>query len=391
MRARGHGFLRRWRTPLGWYLKSLRSYARFAGRARRREFWIFALVSAFLSFLLTTADAVLAAGSNAGYGPLSLAYWAVILLPALAVAVRRLHDSGRSGRWLLLLAVPILGWAVLCLFWVAESEEGPNRYGPDPKAPRPEPGGDGPPREPRLYGELASWWPLLSAPEDYAEEAAFYARLLRDACSSPPASLLELGSGGGNNALHMKASFRSVTLVDPAPGMLEVSRALNPECEHVRGDMRSARLDREFDCVFIHDAVGYITTLADLARTCETAFVHCRRGGAVVLAPDHVKETFRPSTSHGGHDSGERGLRYVQWTRDPDPDDSAYVMDFAFLLREGDSVRVEHDRHVGGLFARADWLRVVHEAGFDAEAVPFLHSEVDRPVDVFVGRKPVPE
>ncbi len=82
---------------------------------------------------------------------------------------------------------------------------------------------------PRLYDELASWWPLLSAPAEYAEEAEFYRKALVDACDRPPRSLLELGSGGGNNASHLKAHFDEMTLVDCSPAMLAVSRTLNPE------------------------------------------------------------------------------------------------------------------------------------------------------------------
>ena len=100
-------------------------------------------------------------------------------------------------------------------------------------------------RTPRLYGELAAWWPLLSAPADYAEEAAGYQRILLEGCEQPTPTLLELGSGGGNNASHLKARF-SMVLVDRSPGMMQVSRALNPECEHIEGDMRTVRLGRQF-------------------------------------------------------------------------------------------------------------------------------------------------
>src|SRR5919106_5263370 len=204
---------------------------------------------------------------------------------------------------------------------------------------------------PKLYDELASWWPLLSAPADYEEEAAFYAQTLIDASERRPRSVLELGSGGGSNASHMKAHFAMV-LVEPSEGMRAVSRALNPECEHPPGDMRSVRLGRQFDAVFVHDAVCYMTTEADLRMAIETAFVHCRPGGAALFAPDHVRETFRPSTDHGGSDGDSRGLRYLEWTWDPDPSDTTYLVDYAYLLRTGDVVRVEHDRHVEGLFAR---------------------------------------
>src|SRR5437016_3386877 len=94
---------------------------------------------------------------------------------------------------------------------------------------------------PKLYGELASWFHLLSSPPDYAEEAEFARSLIADAGSPPVVRLLELGSGGGNNASHLKAHFK-MTLVDLSEGMLDLSRTLNPECEHIQADMKTVRL-----------------------------------------------------------------------------------------------------------------------------------------------------
>jgi SAM-dependent methyltransferase len=233
------------------------------------------------------------------------------------------------------------------------------------------------PALPRLYGELAAWWPLLSPASEYAEEAAFYERLLLDTCEGPCDTVLELGSGGGNNASHLRRRFR-LTLVDRSPGMLSVSRALNPECEHVEGDMRSVRLGRQFDGVFIHDAICYMTTESDLRGAMETAFVHCRPGGAALFVPDHVRETFRPSTEHGGQDEPERALRYLEWTWDPDPADTSYLADFVYLLHERDgSLHVERDRHVEGLFGRGEWLRFLADAGFEPRVVPFDESTLE--------------
>jgi SAM-dependent methyltransferase len=200
--------------------------------------------------------------------------------------------------------------------------------------------------------------------------------------------VLELGSGGGNNARHLKAQFQ-MTLIEPSAGMLAVSRALNPECEHAMGDMRTARLDRTFDAVFVLDAVCYMTTEAELRQAIATAFVHCRPGGAALFAPDYVRENFRSSTEHGGHDGPDRGLRYLEWTWDPDPDDTTYLADYALLLRMPDGdVRVEHDRHVEGLFSRHDWLRWLSDAGFEPVVVPFEHSELEPGShEVFVARR----
>jgi SAM-dependent methyltransferase len=240
-----------------------------------------------------------------------------------------------------------------------------------------------------LYSDLAAWWPLMSAPEDYAEEAAFYQQTLLTNSQRPVQTMLELGSGGGNNASHLKARF-TMTLVEPSAGMLAVSRGLNPECEHVQGDMRTVRLGRQFDCVFVHDAICYMTTEADLRAAMETAFLHCAPGGAALFCPDHVRENFQAGTDHGGHDNETRGLRYLEWTWDPDPDDTTYWVDYAYILRDRDgSTRVEHDRHVEGLFSRGDWLRLLSEAGFAPRVVPFDHSELEPgSYELFVGRKP---
>jgi hypothetical protein len=121
-----------------------------------------------------------------------------------------------------------------------------------------------------------------------------------------------------------------------------------------------------------------------------TAFIHCRPGGAALFAPDFVRENFRPSTDHGGHDSQTHGLRYLEWTWDPDPADSTYLADYAYLLRTPDgAMRVEHDRHVEGLFSRVDWLRLLSEAGFRPRVVPFEHSELDPGShEVFIAARP---
>lgn len=240
----------------------------------------------------------------------------------------------------------------------------------------------------KMYSDLATWWPLLSAPDDYAEEAAFYGDTLAAAAGGPCETLLELGSGGGNNASHLKARFR-LTLVDPSPGMLAHSRTLNPEAEHLEGDMRTVRLGRVFDRVLIQDAIMYMTTAEDLRRAVETAFVHCRPGGAALFCPDHVKETFKSTTDHGGDDGADRAIRYLEWSWDPDPSDSTYITEYVLTLREPDGqVHVEHDRHLEGLFSREEWMAVLRDVGFEPRRVPFDHSEIEPgSYELFLGVK----
>jgi SAM-dependent methyltransferase len=235
----------------------------------------------------------------------------------------------------------------------------------------------------RLYSDLAGWWPLISPPSHYVEEAADLLPDLLGATDPTPRTLLELGCGGGSLAWHLKKHF-ALTLTDLSPQMLANSRALNPDCEHAPGDMRTIDLGREFDVVFIHDAIMYMTDEAALRAALANARRHCRRGGAAVIVPDCVRETFEPDTDHGGEDGVDgRGVRYLEWTWDPDPDDTTFETVYALVLREADgSVHVELDRHTEGMFPRASWLTWMEEEGFAATS---RMDKWDR--DVFVGRR----
>lgn len=110
-----------------WYLKVLRQYADFTGRARRKEYWMFVVVNVIISIVLTILDQIL------GINLLAVLYGLAVLLPSLAVGARRLHDTGRSGWWLLLGIIPFIGAIVLIVFFALDGEQGPNAYGPDPK------------------------------------------------------------------------------------------------------------------------------------------------------------------------------------------------------------------------------------------------------------------
>ena len=240
----------------------------------------------------------------------------------------------------------------------------------------------------RLYGDLAPWFHLLTAPSDYAEEAARY----RDAILEelPEATtLLELGSGGGNNASHLSERF-TCTLSDLSPQMLSLSRTLNPGCEHVLGDMRTLRLGRTFDAVFVHDAIMYLATEDDLRACLGTALAHTRPGGAALFVPDCTRETFAPGTDHGGHDGADgRALRYLEWTTDPDPGDTSFEIDYAVVLHEpGQPSRLVHDHHVVGLFPEHTWLHLLEQAGFAARVVPGDPTDEDRAQPLFVCRRP---
>jgi len=246
-----------------------------------------------------------------------------------------------------------------------------------------------------LYHELVPWYRLLDPLEDHRDEAPFFAAGFCRAVAPAPRTMLELGAGAGNNAYYLKQAFQC-TLTDLSEAMLGLSRDINPECEHIVGDMRSLRLGRVFDAVLIHDAIVYMLTEPDLRAAAETAFLHTRPGGAAIFAPDCLRESFDGSEEHTDvheGDDGRRALRCLEWMWDPDPSDSTYTVDYAFLLRDrGLPVQALHDVHVEGIFTRATWLRVLGDVGFhvdelerdlgEAEALDIYTSTV------FVGRRP---
>ncbi len=236
---------------------------------------------------------------------------------------------------------------------------------------------------PKLYKELAAWWPLLSAPADYAGEARVFAAIFKKH-SQPVKTILELGSGGGNNALHLKKDF-DLTLSDLSEEMLQVSKKLNPECEHIQGDMRTIRVNKTFDGVFIHDAISYITNKEDLEKVFETAFLHLKKGGLALFAPDWVRENFKEYTEHGGEDGEGKSLRYLEWVYDPDPSDTKYNVEFALLLKEGKKVRFEQDHHEDGIFPKQTWLDLLRKVGFkNAKGVD---DPLEPPRVLFVAEK----
>ena len=242
--------------------------------------------------------------------------------------------------------------------------------------------------EPSFYGDLAPWWPLISPVEDYREEAAFVLGLLGDA-PTRRRTLLELGSGGGHNASYMRDRF-DLTLVDRSAAMLAVSQELNPDAEHVCADMRTVRLGRVFDVVFVHDAIDYMTDEVDLRAALATAFVHLRPGGTAVIVPDATREIFEPGHDCGGSDGADgRSVRFLEWTIDPGPEATVVATEYVFLLRHADGrLEVVHDSHRTGLFPRSTWLRTLSDVGLEATLIEETTTEERTPRDVFVAIRP---
>ena len=222
-----------------------------------------------------------------------------------------------------------------------------------------------------LYNELAYLWPVISPPEDYAEEAADWRKALRRYLGPGRHRLLELGVGGGHNLSHLTGEFDAVA-VDISPKMLELSRQLNPTVEHHLGDMRTFRLPgRTFDAVLIHDAIAYMLTEDHLRAAFDTARAHLRPGGLLLVAPDLVRDTFSSGMKLSWYtQQDDVEITTEEIVCDADPSDTVVESHFTYTINESGTKRVERDIHPTGLFPIATWLALLEETGFTANRIP---------------------
>lgn len=237
--------------------------------------------------------------------------------------------------------------------------------------------------ERRLYGELTWLWPIVSPPQEYREEAAFAAKAIIEAHRDRPRTLLHLGCGGGHLDLYLKRRFE-VTGVDVSEGMLALASRLNPEVRYLRGDLRTFRTEESFDAVLALDSINYMLSEEELAQAFSTAFEALRPGGVFLTYVEHAKERFEPGAWCSRHPSEEMIVTFLEDLHDPDPGDTTVELAFLFLIRRGDEVTVEADRHLQGLFPTSTWTSLMARAGFDVT----LRSDSPPPATWLVGRKP---
>ena len=223
----------------------------------------------------------------------------------------------------------------------------------------------------RLYGDLAYLWPLMSPPEEYADESPHWRNQILTRLHKRPIRALELGTGGGHFLSHL-TDIVDATAVDLSESMLENARRLNPGVEHIVGDMRTIRLGRIFDVVLIHDAIAYMTSEDDLTATFTTARAHLEPGGVFITMPDHyIDRPVWPYINHRTHKRDDRELTYIEYSS-PDIDNPSLLQSsFLFVITENGDRRMELDHHTTGLFPVDTWRRLIEEAGFSVERLNY--------------------
>lgn len=239
--------------------------------------------------------------------------------------------------------------------------------------------------EGRLYNDLAWLWPVMSPPEEYAEEAECWRRILFEMLGPERHHVLELGVGGGHNLSHLTQDC-DATAVDISSAMLKHSVALNPGVEHIVGDMRCIRTGRTYEAVLIHDAISCMTTSRDLVSVFTTAATHLEPGGLLVLAPEFFPGSISlPRTECTTRSRGDTTLTYVEYTHDPNPMDTMLEVLFTYYISKADGLEIEHDRMRVGFFPRSTWRKLMQDAGFDVAERTFRLQESAIDYTLFLG------
>ena len=242
------------------------------------------------------------------------------------------------------------------------------------------------------YNELSWTEDLLADPAEYEDEVKTYVELIKRTAEERPKTLLHLGSGAGSHDHIFKREF-VVTGVDLSVGMLNKARVAHPEIEYLEGDMRTLRLNRQFDAVAIPDSIDYMASLDDLRRAIQTAVEHLRTGG-VLLVVAKTKETFRNNNfAYTGERDGLHVTLFENNYINPYRPNT-YEATLLYLIRQKGELTIHKDHHVLGLFPKESWNLMFKAAGFDMQAIPldgiydkYLLGEGEYPLTIYVGRK----
>lgn len=242
------------------------------------------------------------------------------------------------------------------------------------------------------YNDLAWTEDWLADPADYEDEVMVYIDLIKRTAAAPPRTLLHLGSGAGGQDVIFKRHF-TVTGVDLSLGMLDRARRLHPDIEYIEGDMRTLRLNRRFDVVVIPDSIDYMATQDDLQQAIQTAVLHLKTGG-VLLVVAKPEETFQNNNFvYTGEKDGIHITLFENNYINPFQPNT-YQAIFVYLIRQQGQLTMHTDQQVLGLFPQAAWDTVFRNAGISMQKTtldgiydPFLLDEGAYPLSIFIGQK----
>jgi ubiquinone/menaquinone biosynthesis C-methylase UbiE len=242
------------------------------------------------------------------------------------------------------------------------------------------------------YNVLAWTEDWLADPAEYEDEVMVYVDLIKRTAAEPPSTLLHLGSGAGGHDSIFKRHF-AVTGVDLSLGMLNKARVAHPDIDYLEGDMRTLRLNRQFDAVVIPDSIDYMASQDDLWLAIKTAVAHLKNSG-VLLVVAKTEETFQNNNfAYTGEKDGVHVTllenNYINPFRP-----NTYEATFVYLIRQQGELTIQIDHQVLGLFSQATWEKVFNDAELTMQKTnlngiydKYLVGDGEYPLTVFIGQK----
>jgi ubiquinone/menaquinone biosynthesis C-methylase UbiE len=242
------------------------------------------------------------------------------------------------------------------------------------------------------YNDLAWTEDWLASPAEYEHEVMVYVDLIKRTAIEPPRTLLHLGSGAGGHDWIFKRHF-TVTGVDISLGMLNKARIAHPDIEYLEGDMRTLRLDRQFDAVVIPDSIDYMASQQDLRQAIQTAVMHLKTGGVLLVAAK-TEEIFQNNNfAYTGEKDGIHVTLLENNHINPFRPNT-YEATLVYLIRQKGELTIHTDHQVLGLFSRAIWDEVFKNAGITMQSTnldgvydSYLLNDGVYPLKIFVGQK----
>lgn len=213
----------------------------------------------------------------------------------------------------------------------------------------------------KAYKNLAWTQRLLSPPGDYEEEVRIYIGAINKLSEHKARTMLHMGCGAGGQDLFLKADFE-LTGVDLNEEMLSMARKANPEVTYLQGDMRTVRLDKQFDVVIAPDSIAYMNTEPDLNKAIETAKLHLKPGG-IFLVVTHTREEFRNNNFVYTGSDGQTHLTFFE--NNHIIGENQYEATMVYLIRQHGKLTVDHDVHTLGMFSHETWLRLLKLNGLE--------------------------
>ena len=242
------------------------------------------------------------------------------------------------------------------------------------------------------YNDLAWTENLLANPEDYENEVSYYIELIKRYTSISPNSLLHLGCGAGGHDTYFKQHFK-VTGVDLSKGMLEIARNRHPEIDYIEGDMKTIRLDQQFDAVTIPDSIDYMVSKDELNQAIKTAALHLKIGGVLLIVAKTVESFIDNNFAYTG-EKEDVNVTLLENNYINPFKPNTYEATLLYLIRKCGELSIHTEHQILGLFSLSNWEIMLKDAGFH------LHKETlgglydknllnngEYPLTIFIGQK----